>query len=311
MRAFSGSLDQTRPTIVLHGTELAIGPAGTDPHSEWGIHVEPPVDGRAQELREQLELSAQRLAGSKGNPPRLLDEVSEFERKATNMWAPGTPKATPSAEHRRADVYEPSDSIAARAAKVPASAPESQTMMGDPRAVPFSAPAASHQANKGGGFRSTPAPIHRSELAAMSAKTSSQSSKHGARSSGARAGSAKNPVAPVPRARLKETVIGFESGAGTLGTSKPKAKRLPRQSLAHLVGHTMPLGFSLDDEEREVLNALGRNDGLSASEVGELVGAGNGIAWMEALIGKLSEHGLDLIEPGEDRSGEPTYILRR
>ena len=32
MRAYAESMDQTRPTIVLHGVELAIGPAGIDPH---------------------------------------------------------------------------------------------------------------------------------------------------------------------------------------------------------------------------------------------------------------------------------------
>ena len=50
----------TAPTIVLHGTELAIGPASTDPNGSWGIHVQPPVDGRAQELQAQLELAARR-----------------------------------------------------------------------------------------------------------------------------------------------------------------------------------------------------------------------------------------------------------
>src|SRR5688572_3681941 len=91
MRAFAACSDQTRPTIVLHGYELAIGPAGTDPHGEWGIHVEPPVDGRAQELRAELELAARRLSGSKGNPPRLVDEASRFDNKSTHLWAPGTP----------------------------------------------------------------------------------------------------------------------------------------------------------------------------------------------------------------------------
>ena len=48
MRAYAESADQTRPTIVLHGTELAIGPASTDPNGSWGIHVQPPVDGRRE-----------------------------------------------------------------------------------------------------------------------------------------------------------------------------------------------------------------------------------------------------------------------
>lgn len=86
MRAFASSLDQTQPTIGLQGRELAISPAGTDPHGPWGIHVQPPADGWAQELRGQLELAAKHLAGSKGNPPRLLDEVPADERRPTSPW---------------------------------------------------------------------------------------------------------------------------------------------------------------------------------------------------------------------------------
>jgi hypothetical protein len=92
MRAYSDSVDQTRPTIVLHGQELAIGPSSLDPNGPWGIHVQPPVDGRAQSLKDALELAARRMAGSKGNPPRLEDEVSDLERKRTNNWAPGDPR---------------------------------------------------------------------------------------------------------------------------------------------------------------------------------------------------------------------------
>src|SRR5205807_106834 len=39
MRAYAESRDQTRPTILLHGIELAIGPAGLDLNGPWGIHV--------------------------------------------------------------------------------------------------------------------------------------------------------------------------------------------------------------------------------------------------------------------------------
>ncbi|MEM9487768.1 MAG: hypothetical protein AAGC55_01420, partial [Myxococcota bacterium] len=95
MRAYADSPDQTRPTITLHGSQLAISPASTDPHGPWGIHVEPAVDGRAQHLRDQLHLAARRLAGSRGNPPRLADEESRFDRKHTNHWAPGTPRDLP------------------------------------------------------------------------------------------------------------------------------------------------------------------------------------------------------------------------
>ena len=106
MRAFAECLDQTRPTIVLHGAQLAIGPAGTDPHGPWGIHVEPPIDGQAQSLREQLHVAARRLAGSKGNPPRLQDEIPKFESKPTNNWAPGTPRDLPSGSHGEAGSFD-------------------------------------------------------------------------------------------------------------------------------------------------------------------------------------------------------------
>ncbi len=86
MRAFSGSLDQTRPTITLRDEDLAIGPAGIDPHGSWGIHVEAPADGRAQMLREQLEEAARRLAGARRSPPRLQDEEPASERRPTDVW---------------------------------------------------------------------------------------------------------------------------------------------------------------------------------------------------------------------------------
>ena len=71
MRAYAESRDQLRPTIMLHGTELAIGPAGLDLNGPWGIHVGDSPESRAPHIKEQLEASARRLAGSKGNPPRL------------------------------------------------------------------------------------------------------------------------------------------------------------------------------------------------------------------------------------------------
>ena len=78
-----------------------------------------------------------------------------------------------------------------------------------------------------------------------------------------------------------------------------------------MVNHTMPLGFRLSPKERTVLNALGKTNALSASEVADIVGVTNGMVWMEALMCKLADHGLDLIAPGDDRAGEPTYTLRR
>src|SRR3954469_5137166 len=95
MRAFADSRDQTRPTIVLYGTELAIGPAGIDVNGPWGIHVGDQTDGVAQAVKTQLEEAAKRLAGSKGNPPRLVDEEATFDREPTANWGPGAPRMLP------------------------------------------------------------------------------------------------------------------------------------------------------------------------------------------------------------------------
>ena len=100
MRAYNEARDQTRPVIMLHGTEYAIGPAGLDANGPWGIHVTGASaldDGAAQQVSQQLEISARRLAGSKGNAPRLADEESTFEREPTGNWAPGTLRALASA----------------------------------------------------------------------------------------------------------------------------------------------------------------------------------------------------------------------
>ena len=306
MRAYSGSTDQTRPTIVLHGVELAIGPAGTDPHGEWGIHCEPPVDGRAQQLREQLELAAKRLAGSKGNPPRLVDEVPTFENKSTNLWAPGTPRATPSQEHTKVGYYEPSEADTADAV--------ARTMM-DPsqlsgRATPVSAPAAVQSANAGGGFRSTPQPASSSSTK-MAAARPSPAGKARKRKSG---WTSPVPLRPAPVDSAKggdKTVLGFDTGGAKLAKPATSGGDSGAGGLAKLVGRTMPIGFSLSSEEREILNALGRQDNLTASEIAEIAQVSNAIRYMEELMNKLAEHGLDLIAPGDDRDGEPTYLLRR
>ena len=95
MRAYAESRDQTRPTITLYGIELAIGPAGVDVNGAWGIHVGEQGDGAAQQVKGQLEDAARRVAGSKGNPPRLADEESTFEREPTANWGPGAPRVLP------------------------------------------------------------------------------------------------------------------------------------------------------------------------------------------------------------------------
>src|ERR1043165_5774276 len=63
MRAYAESRDQLRPTIMLHGTELAIGPAGLDLNGPWGIHVGDNPEVRAPHIKEQLEASARRVPG--------------------------------------------------------------------------------------------------------------------------------------------------------------------------------------------------------------------------------------------------------
>ncbi|HEU5060686.1 MAG TPA: hypothetical protein VFU21_29345, partial [Kofleriaceae bacterium] len=85
----------------------------------------------------------------------------------------------------------------------------------------------------------------------------------------------------------------------------------PGQTVASLVGKTMPLGLQLSDAEREVLNALGRARSLAAREIAAIARVEDAPAWMEQFLGKLSSIGLDVVIPGDDRDGEPTWILRR
>ncbi len=250
MRAFAGCDDQTRPTIVLHGLQLAIGPAGLDPAGPWGIHVEPPIDGRAQELRGQLELAARRLAGSRGTPPRLLDESSAFDNKQTNHWAPGAGRdvAQRPEEHWEPVQQASNPLIEARGAS------------------------GAHEEHRRGW----------------------------------------TPPRPTPPAREvgAHTTYGFASGAGA---QSPQVRfglaREPARRLAAMVGHTLPAGLRLTDSERAVLNALGSKP-LTAGRVAALAGVDNGPRWMAALMSKLADHGLDLIAPGDDDDGEPTYLLR-
>jgi hypothetical protein len=284
MRAFAACGDQTRPTIVLHGVELAIGPAGVDAHGEWGIHVEPPVDGRAQDLRGELELAARRLAGSRGNPPRLADEVSRFENKATHLWAPGTPPAAQAAPPPGPfghGYYEPAE-------RVPRS--------GRPRLVP-------------GNTRPPFAPPDRATVIASPAGEGH-----------APPGPMSGPMAPAAPAGPG---VGARTQPGFLPAAPPPARppalTVPRSSstagtqltFASLVGRTMPLGLQLTQAERDVLNALGRAPALTAEEVARVAGTSEPVPWMERFLVKLAELGLDLVAPGEARTGEPTYALRR
>ena len=248
MRAYAESPDQTRPTMVLHGVQHAIGPAGTDPHGPWGIHVEPPADGRAQALRTALELAARHLARSKGNPPRLMDEEPSFDRKRTNYWVQGTPPDLPNAP----------------AGQPPASALPSYYEPNEPNqgAAPWPAPHA-------------------------------------------------EPPAPARSAVDSSTVHGFARAADA-GAEQHDQRVAPanRRRYGSLVGHTIPLGLSLTEEEYAVLDALGVTRTLTASGIAALVGTTDGAAWMDAFVAKLSSFGLDLIAVARDGRGEPTYVLR-
>jgi len=339
MRAYADSPDQTRPTIVLHGTELAIGPAGVDPHGEWGIHVEPPVDGRAQELRAQLELAARRLAGTKGHPPRLQDELSSFEKKRTNHWAPGTPPDLPRSRSEAATLYGRYEA----AAMAPAM-PQMPSYYEPAEIAPPSpgASVAGSSASRSAAARAsmpTQAVIPSEDTpAAGCPPPPAEASQPPAPAAGAGARApmtsptppAGFPVvtplptpsrgwtSPVPNARAREvgakTAPGFAEAPRTGVPASPPGRRVPRTRegrLASTVGHTMPLGFRLTREERAVLNALGETDNLTARKVAEIAGVPDGVAWMEQLMSKLSEHGLDLVVPGDDLAGEPTYCIRR
>ena len=320
MRAFASCSDQTRPTIVLHGHELAIGPAGTDPHGQWGIHVEPPVDGRAQELRAQLELAARRLAGAKGNPPRLVDETSRFDNKATHLWAPGTPPdplvgkggtAHGFGYYEPTSVAPPSDSpVIPSAAPRPAisqAAPVAQlTPVSDRPTIqhmtpmPFTTPRRpgsktdQHWLVGSPPERSPPEREHRSRgVTPWASAGSSSGQKLGAR-----------------------TQPGFLPPKGTTATmttpmTVTATATVPAQSFSSVVGKTMPLGLQLSDGEREVLNALGRVPSLTVREIGEIANVGDPLGWMEQFLRKLASIGLDVVTPGDDRNGEPTYVLRR
>jgi hypothetical protein len=344
MRAYAESADQTRPTIVLHGVEVAIGPAGVDPNGEWGVHVQPPVDGRAQELKDELELAAKRLAGSKGNAPRLADEPSPFERKRTNNWAPGSPRDVPGApiagtgwdpavaasQHGAPAAgasypaagasYPPSGASYPPASASPYQAaapgaatmfpnPQVATVVGPPQAVSVPPPQAAY-------VPLAPAAeyVPQGGIASDGGMTVTPPSNPSLR---------KTPL-PVPsdqhRRRRRttnslpvggRTALGYSSGAGAqsavirLGLRPAAAARLGR-----LVDRTVPADFQITNLEREVLNVLAERGRLSARAVGDMVGVVDAVAWMEALVSKLERYSLDLVAPGEPSGSDPTYVLR-
>ena len=326
MRSYADSADQTRPTIVLHGSELAIGPASLDPNGAWGIHVQPPADGRAQLLQEALELAARRMAGSKGNAPRLEDEVSDFDRKRTNNWAPGSPRDL-AGERLPGPGWEPSvaASLHATAAASALHGPAGSYVTAAPGAATMFPGVQAQVAHVVPAHAATPVPVHQ-VAAYVPAAPAAEILAQGPLpvDGGMSVTPPSNPglrLTPLPvrwgleqhrrRAALDRTQLGYTSGAGAqsavirLGLRPAVAARLGR-----LVDRTVPADFQISHGERTVLNALGERAYLSARAVGDLVGVTDGVAWMEALVDKLERFGLDLIAPGEASGSDPTYVLR-
>jgi hypothetical protein len=273
MRAYAESRDQLRPTIVLHSIELAIGPAGLDLNGPWGIHVGENPDGRAQEIKLQLEAAARRLAGSKGNPPRLADENATFDREPTATWDTGSPRVLPRRlEPQAPQVEHVVPAGAARVPQVPAASYVPQA-----HAHPVAAPAHVAIAPSNPELRMTP-------LRARSRT--------------------RPPMASV------RTALGYTSGSGAqsaivrLGLAPHISARLGR-----LVDRVVPAEFHLEPGERRVLNALGEGE-LTARGIGHMLDLADPVAFMEELTRKLEAYNLDLVEPGEPQGGEPTYRWR-
>ncbi|HEX3762583.1 MAG TPA: hypothetical protein VHW23_27965 [Kofleriaceae bacterium] len=274
MRAYAESRDQLRPTIMLHGTELAIGPAGLDLNGPWGIHVGDNAEARAPHIKEQLETSARRLAGSKGNPPRLADEAPTFEREPTANWAPGAPRVVPARTALPPAVQHVAPIGAARIPQTSAGAYVVPPMQAQQVAAPVDASAAPSNPE----LRTAPLPR-------------------------ARGRNTRHPP-------LARTALGYTSGAGAqsaivrLGLAPHVSARLGR-----LVDRIVPGDFHIDVRERRVLNALGEGE-LTARGIGHMLDVADPVSFMEELTRKLEAYSLDLVEPGDPQGGEPTYRLR-
>jgi len=341
MRAYAQSREQTMPTILLHGVELAIGPAGLDLNGPWGIHVgEGPegVEARAAAVKFGLEDAARRVAGSKGNPPRLVDEESTFDREPTGNWAPGTPRVLPHSTQRGS--FNPSPPFA-RAALPPEAAPpyggagsidqryaagalgtapdqqvnaqvNAKTLAPGQPMVDYVAPASAARV-----------PQHQAATFIPQLQPVQQIAQGTAPQHGSVAPS--NPelrITPLPRrhsAKTKpppaggRTALGYSSGSGAqsaivrLGLAPHVSAHLGR-----LAERVVPADFHIDAPERRVLNALGETGHVTARAIGQLIETDDAVTFMEDLVKKLERFGLgDLVEPGDPVDSEPTYRMRR
>ena len=282
MRAYAESRDQTRPTIMLHGVELAIGPAGIDVNGPWGIHVGEVADGRQVEIKGHFEHAARRLAGSKGNPPRLADEESTFDREPTANWGPGAPRvlpARPDGQLPQVDFVSPTE-----AARLP-QVHQHVTLHAPAAAQHHPPPGVGSVAPSNPELRKTPMP----RMRGSGGKTR-----------------------PPPLTANARTALGYTSLSGAqsavvrLGLSPAVSSRLGR-----LVDRIVPSEFHIDHAERRVLNALGEAGSLTARAIGHMLDIVDAVTFMEDLHRKLEGYGLDLVEPGEPVGTEPTYRLRR
>jgi hypothetical protein len=257
MRAYASCSDQSQPMILLHGNALAIGPAGLSAHGPWGLHLDDPREGRAQQLRDQLELAARRVAGTRAHPPRLADEHSTFDRQGTGVWLPGA----------------------------------------GPRGQSPAAPGAA----LAGGTPVAAAPAGPAFPAASSPHAQSLRAPH------------HNPEGQPPRAR-RTTPFGWSPAAGP-GRDRAGPGRAAHglgvsAGLAAVVGRTMPLGFRLDAGEWAVLDLIGRQKMLPLQQIAAVARVEDPAAWMDALVAKLTQCGLDMVARTVDQRGELTYTLR-
>ena len=280
MRAYAESRDQTRPTIMLHGAELAIGPAGIDVNGPWGIHVGEVADGRQVEIKQHFEHAARRVAGSKGNPPRLADEESTFDKEPTANWGPGAPRVLPQrADHQRPQVDFVTQAEAARVPQV-----HQHVTLHAPVAAQHRPPtAAGSAAPSNPELRKTPMPRMRRD-----------------------AGKTRPPPLNSRTALGYTSLSGAQSAVMRLGLSPSVSSRLGR-----LVDRIVPSEFHIDHAERRVLNAMGEAGSLTARAIGNMLDLVDAVTFMEELTRKLEGFGLDLIEPGDPVGTEPTYRLRR
>ena len=255
MRAYSESRDQTLPTIMLHGTELAIGPAGIDVNGAWGIHVgEPHLEGAAQAVKLGLEEAARRLAGSKGNPPRLADEEPTFDREPTGELGAGhaAHPAAPAAGQR-----EPPARRRSTTSRRPA-----------PRGCRRSRPR-----------RSCPRPRPRPRRSVVAPSNPDQRLDAGPRGRAAPPGRRRSRSAPRSATRRARERNRRSSGSGSRRTSR-------RGSVATSTAWC-PRTSQSRAAERRALNALGEAEVLDARAIGHLLNLVDPVAFMEELQRKL------------------------